>query len=127
MTLVEDTHTGNLHQDFVQPLSTQRSDEVLASVLKESQTSNKSFRWHTSTPASSHLNLLQNCQSFKIAKFCKPRLPAGTYIWNIGKVIFLRKPQNEDCTIANSYRPIKLTSYVGKLFERTYNRETIEK
>ena len=40
----------------------------------------------------------------------------------MGKVIFLRKPHKEDYNNANSYRPITLTSYVGKLFERIIER-----
>ena len=52
-------------------------------------------------------------------------LHAGTYNWNLGQVIFLRKPHKENYNIANTYRRITLTSYVGKLFERII--ETIEK
>ena len=33
-------------------------------------------------------------------------------------VTFLHKPHKTDYTIANSFRPITLTSYVGKIFER---------
>ena len=42
----------------------------------------------------------------------------GKWVWEAGMVTFLRKPHKTDYTIANSFRPITLTSYVGKIFER---------
>ena len=50
-------------------------------------------------------------------------LHAGNYIWNSCEIIYFRKPHKEDYDIANPYRPIALTSYVGKLFERIIERQ----
>ena len=63
---VEAKLTANLHQDYVQPLITQISEEELDNALKESQTSWKEVlrsRLHTSTNALSHRNFIQNCIS----------------------------------------------------------------
>ena len=38
--------------------------------------------------------------------------------WSDGEVIFLRKPGKTDYTLTSSYRPITITSYMGKLLER---------
>ena len=117
---VEDKLTANLHPDYLQPPSIQIREEELDNALKESQTSKKS-----SDPDGIHPLMLRHTGTFfkiaclKLFNFC---LHAGTYIWTIGKVIFLRKPHKENYTIANSYRPITLTSYVGKLFERIIER-----
>ena len=43
---------------------------------------------------------------------------ASGYIWNKGKVNFLRKPNKEDYHMAGRFTPITLTSYIGKLFKR---------
>ena len=39
-------------------------------------------------------------------------------IWNEGKIMFVRKPNKEDDHLAGNFRPITLTSFIGKLFER---------
>ena len=112
---VEDKLTSNLHPDYVQPSSIQISEEKHDNALKECQTSKKSSDRDCIHP----LILRQTGTFFKIDclmlfNLC---LHAGTYVWILGKVIFLLKPHKEDYKIAKSYRPITLTSYVGKLFE----------
>ena len=117
---VEDKLTANLHPDYVQPPSIQISEEELDNALKESQTSTKS-----SDPDGIHPLMLRRTGTFfKIAclKLFNLCLHAGTYILDLGKVIFLIKPHKEEYNIANSYKPITLTSYVGKLFERIIER-----
>ena len=117
---VEAKLTANLHPDYLQPPSIQVREEELDNALKESQTSKKS-----SDPDGLHPLMFRHTGTFfkitclKLFNLC---LHAGTYIWNLGKVIFLRKPHRGDYNIANSYRPITLTSYVGKLFERIIER-----
>ena len=112
--------TANLHHDYVQPLRTQISEEQLDNALKESQTSKKS-----SDPDAIHpLMLLHTGTLFKRAylKLFNLCLHAGTYIWHLSQIILLRKPHKEDHITAKSYRPITITSYVGKLFERTIEK-----
>ena len=112
--------TTNLHPEYLQPPSIQIRQEELDNALKESQTSNKSSD-PDGTPS---LMLRHTGTFFKIAclKLFNLCLHAGTYIWNLGKVIFLRKPHKEDYNMANSYRPTTLTFYAVKLFERIIER-----
>ena len=117
---VEDKLTANLHPDYLQPPSIQIREEELDNALKESQLSKKS-----SNPDGIHPLMLRHTGTFfKIAclELFNLCLHAGTYIWNLGIVIFLRKPHKEDYNIAKSFRSITLTSYVGKLFERIIER-----
>ena len=112
MRNVEDKLTANLHPDYLQPPSIQIKEEVIDNALKESQTSKKS-----SDPDGIHPLML--CHTGTFSKIACLKL---FNLWNLGKVIFLRKPHKEDYNIANSYRPITLTSYVRKLFERIIER-----
>ena len=117
---VDDKLTANFHPDYVQQPSIQISEKELDKALTESQTSMKS-----SDPDGIHPRMLRHTGTcFKIAclELFNLCLHAGTYIWNLGKVIFLQKPHKEDNNIANSYRPNTLTSNVGKLFERIIER-----
>ena len=51
------------------------------------------------------------------------KLPASSFLICLHlQAPTLRKPHKEDYNIANSYRPITLTSYIGKLFERIIER-----
>ena len=106
----------NSRQTFIRIMSIQISAKELDKALKECQTSTKS-----SDPDGIHPLMLRHTGTFfKIAclKLFNLCLHAGTYIWNLGKVIFIWKPHKEDNNIANSYRPNTLTPYVAKLFER---------
>ena len=116
----EDKLTANLLPDYVQQPSIQISEE-LDNALKESRTSKKSSDADGIHP----LMFRHTRTSFKIAclKLFNLCLHAGTYIWNVGEIIFLRKPHEEDYNIANSYRPFTLTSYVEKLYERIIERQ----
>ena len=88
----------------------------LESALKMIQTSGKS-----EDPDGLHPLMLKHaggrfkCTCLKLFNIC---FTSGDYIWKKGKVIFLRKPNKEDYHLAGSFRPITLTSYIGKLFER---------
>ena len=44
------------------------------------------------------------------------------WIWSDAKVIFLRKSGKESYAKPGSYRPISLTAYIGKLFEKIMSR-----
>ena len=104
-------HSANLHQEYVQPQSTQISEEELDNDLKESQT-----KTNSSDPYGIHPLMLRHTVTlFKTVclKHFNLCLHAGTYIWALGKVIFLQKPHIEAYNIANSYKPSTLTLYVG--------------
>ena len=42
----------------------------------------------------------------------------GKWVWNSADVIFLKKDGKESYAVPGSYRPISITSYVGKLLEK---------
>ena len=45
-------------------------------------------------------------------------LHLGNWVWQKADVIFLKKEGKKSYSIPGSYRPISITSYLGKLFER---------
>ena len=45
-------------------------------------------------------------------------LEQGTWIWNEAEVIFLKKSGKDSYAVPGSYRPISITSYIGKTFEK---------
>ena len=45
-------------------------------------------------------------------------LKTGHWVWDIADVIFLKKDGKTDYSKAGSYRPISITSYIGKVFEQ---------
>ena len=46
----------------------------------------------------------------------------STWPWNSSRVIFIKKPGKSNYSSSSSYRPLTLSSHVGKLFERMINR-----
>ena len=46
----------------------------------------------------------------------------STWPWNSSRVILIKKPGKSNYAFSSSYRPITLSSHVGKLFERMINR-----
>ena len=45
-------------------------------------------------------------------------LNKGKWVWNNAEVIFLKKDGKESYAVPGSYRPISITSYIGKLLEK---------
>ena len=43
---------------------------------------------------------------------------SGQWVWDMADVIFLKKEGKKDFSSAGSYRPISITSYIGKVFEQ---------
>ena len=51
----------------------------------------------------------------KIFNLC---LRNGMWIWNLSKVMFLKKEGKKTYSEAGSYRPISISSYISKVFEK---------
>ena len=58
----------------------------------------------------------------RLLKFFNSCWHESTWPWNSSRVIFIKKPGKSNYAISSSYRPIILSSHVGKLFERMINR-----
>ena len=58
----------------------------------------------------------------RLLKLCNSCWHESTWPWNSCRVIFIKKPGKSNYAFSSSYRPITLSSHVGKLFERMINR-----
>ena len=62
-----------------------------------------------------HLGTLALQQILRLANQC---LEQGRWIWNKSEVIFLKKAGKDSYSKPGSYRPISISSYIGKLIEK---------
>ena len=53
-----------------------------------------------------------------LARLISEWLDKGKWVWNLAKVVFLKKEGRETHAEAGSYRPISISSYIGKLLEK---------
>ena len=58
----------------------------------------------------------------RLLKFFNSCWYESTWPWNSSRVIFIKKPGKSNYSSSSSYRPLTLSSHVGKLFERMINR-----
>ena len=47
-------------------------------------------------------------------------LDKGDWVWNTAKVIFLKKDGKDSYAVPGAYRPISISSYIGKLLEKIF-------
>ena len=90
--------------------------EELSIFIKNYNSSGKGFDNHNFHPEMlKHLG--PNAQECILGLFNKC-LVTGTWVWNLADVIFLKKDGKKDFSKTGSYRPISITSYIGKVFEQ---------
>ena len=53
-------------------------------------------------------------------------LKSGNWIWNSSMVSFIRKADKDSYLVPGAYRPISITSYVGKIFERVLQKRLLQ-
>ena len=90
-------------------------EEVFESI-KHQKSSVKSFDCDNFHP-----QMLKNLphSAVKILQICFNRaLDDGKWLWNLSNVVFMKKEGKPNYMKAGAYRPISISSYVGKLFER---------
>ena len=103
-----DENTKDLNADIT-------TDEIVSAV-KNSKTSGKSFDNHKYHP-----EMLKNLGPMSIQliliifNLC---LQLKVWIWENAEVIFLKKEGKKSYSLPGSYRPISITSYLGKLLEK---------
>ena len=97
-------------------LNTPISLKEIKAAIKHTKASNKGLDNHNMHPKMLHnfgdnaLNLLK-----KLFNKC---LNQGHWVWDKAKVIFLKKDGKDSYAQPGSYRPISISSYVGKLLEK---------
>ena len=102
--------------DLVTDLNADIKIEEIRTTIKKYKASGKSADKEQFNPKMfSHLGdrFLEYIQ--KLANIC---LNTGKWIWNKSEVIFLRKSGKDSYSKPGSYRPISISSYIGKLIEK---------
>ena len=90
-------------------------DEI-QKTIKQINSSGKSF-----DNMSFHPTMLKHLRAKTLKYLCKIFnlcMSKKKWVWKSSEVIFLKKPGKETYSKPGSYRPISITSYVGKLLER---------
>lgn len=110
---------GQQHSMYKQSndtLSSEISAEELLFFLKQYETSDKSFDNHEFHPCMlTHLGETARKCILILLNTC---LTTGQWVWDTADVIFLKKDGKKDYVNSGSYRPISITSYIGKVFEK---------
>ena len=102
--------------EIQQKLNAKISMKEIKWAIKNTKCGNKSVDNNNIHPKMLHnfgentLKLLQ-----KLFNCC---LDKGEWVWKAAKVIFLKKSGKESYAVPGSYRPISISSYIGKLLEK---------
>ena len=97
-------------------LNTPITVNEIKAAIKKTKSNNKGLDNHNMHPKMLHsfgdnaLKLLE-----KLFNKCLDR---GQWVWDKAKVIFLKKEGKESYSVPGSYRPISISSYIGKLLEK---------
>ena len=100
----------------IQNLNQFISVEEIKKNIKQISSSGKSF-----DNMSFHSTMLKHLGQEALKILCKLFnlcMHKRKWVWKISEVIFLKKPGKDTYSKPGSYRPISITSYVGKLMER---------
>ena len=104
----DDYHTQNLNQNITM--------QEIEKNIKQINSAGKSF-----DNLSFHPSMLKHLGKQALKYLCKLfnlSLTKRMWVWKSSEVIFLKKPGKDTYNKPGSYRPISITSYVGKLMER---------
>jgi exonuclease III len=113
--IIEDDYVNDLTEELAESVDDLNSDITIEEILKAIKTSGKSvdnFKFHPLMFR--HLGEKSITILHKLFNLC---LKKHQWIWKGAEVIFLRKPGKDSYSKPGSYRPICITSYIGKLLE----------
>ena len=102
--------------EFQQKLNARITIKEIKWAIKNTKCGNKSVDNHNIHPKMLHCfgpNTLKLIQ--KLFNRC---LDEGEWVWKTAKVIFLKKSGKDSYAVPGSYRPISISSYIGKLLEK---------
>ena len=108
----KDTEEDTSPLDISAPITIKEIKEAIKSYNKGAKSNDKD---HINPKMFKHLGERAIICIQKIANQC---LHQGKWVWNKAEVIFLRKSGKDSYSNPGSYRPISITSYIGKLIEK---------
>ena len=106
--IITESHNSNLNQAI--------TIQEMESIIKQLNNSGKSFDNMSFHPTMlKHLGKTAKKYLCRLFNLCMSK---RKWVWKSSEVIFLKKSGKDNYNIPGSYRPISITSYVGKLMER---------
>ena len=107
---------SNAKTNDLNGLSSSISLSEMTSFIDSYNSSGKGFDNHHFHPTMlKHLGPIARNSLLNLFNTC---LQTGVWVWDLADVIFLKKEGKKDFTKSGSYRPISITSYIGKVFEK---------
>ena len=114
---INSTEDKEIYQD---PNQAQLNAPIMIKEIKEAikhtKATNKGLDNHNMHPRMLH-NLQENSLKL-LQKIFNECLNKGKWVWDQAKVIFLKKEGKNSYSQPGAYRPISISSYVGKLLEK---------
>ena len=106
----------NYHDTDINNLNKTITLEEIEKTIKQINSSGKSFDNMSFHPAMlKHLGMNALKYLHKLFNLCMSK---RKWVWKTSEVIFLKKQGKDTYSKPGSYRPISITSYIGKLLER---------
>ena len=111
--------TPDRHEN-IKELRAKLNEEItikeIKKAIKKTKGNNKSLDNHNMHPKMLH-NLGPNALKL-LKKLFNNCLEKGEWVWNEAEVIFLKKEGKDSYAVPGAYRPISITSYIGKVLEK---------
>ena len=111
---------GDSHNQINAPITIKE----IKAAIKKTKTSNKGLDNHNMHPKMLH-SFGENAWKL-LEKLFNECMNKGKWVWDSAKVVFLKKDGKETYSQAGSYRPISISSYVGKLLEKILAKRIVQ-
>ena len=105
-----------IQDEVQQKLNEEITMKEIKKAIKSTKCGNKSVDNHNMHPKMLH-SLGPNALKI-LMKLFNCCLYQGEWVWKTAKVIFLKKDGKDTYAVPGSYRPISISSYIGKLLEK---------